>query len=120
MIKAIARHQKFVEDLLVSHNHDTNWTEVLSDHDRQLFYFQSERLIHLLVTLFVSLFALLSFFASFFINNLMIHFLTLILIILSLAYLFHYYQLENGIQSLYPLSEKLAKHTRENSQSQSG
>ena len=113
MIKAIDRYKRYLEELLLSENKHINWTEVIAEHDRQTGYFQAERLIHLIVTMFVSLFTLLSFFTSFFIGRLEIYLLTIILIILALAYLYHYFRLENGVQSLYSLTDKLHKRIQE-------
>ena len=70
-------------------------------------FFQHERLIHLLVLM---LFAVLTF-ACFGIF-LMTQFLPIIALfvlffVLLVPYIFHYYHLENGVQQLYDLYERL-------------
>jgi hypothetical protein len=76
-------------------------------HARRLSFFQHERLIHLLVTLFVALFFLLALCFSLVRPTLASWALALLLLALTFAYLLHYYHLENGVQRLYELSDRL-------------
>lgn len=79
--------------------------------------FQHERLIHLLVTFFFSLLLILAIIGLLWTGSASINsgiVLTylfagagLILFITVLLYVRHYYQLENGVQKLYPLTERL-------------
>lgn len=77
--------------------------------------FQHERLIHLIVTLFFACLLLLSVISLFLITcsytllNILILIIAAILLVTELFYIRHYYQLENGTQKLYDLSEKLYK-----------
>jgi len=104
MLKNIRDYEKYLTRLLETSEPNMDWRQILAIHDRKISYFQTERLIHLIVTMFVSLFTIISFFTSFFIQRTEILVLSLILIILSFAYLYHYYQLENLIQGLYQYS----------------
>lgn len=76
---------------------------------------QHERLIHLIVTLFFACLLLLSVVSLFLIAysytllNILILIIAAILLVTELFYIRHYYQLENGTQKLYDLSEKLYK-----------
>lgn len=73
----------------------------------QISFFQHERLIHLLVTI---LFAFLTFFGFCFFLIIDVWYVLLIeflFVVLLIPYLFHYYNLENGVQRLYSLYEKL-------------
>ncbi len=71
-------------------------------------FFQHERLIHLLVTF---LFSILSI-GSFFVFVLSLYLPTLVIfavfMLLLVPYIFHYYKLENGVQKLYDLYDRLA------------
>ncbi|MEI7539239.1 MAG: hypothetical protein WCJ36_00500 [Candidatus Saccharibacteria bacterium] len=77
--------------------------------------FQHERLIHLIVTLFFACLLLLSVASLFLVAysytllNILILIIAAILLVTELFYIRHYYQLENGTQKLYDLSEKLYK-----------
>lgn len=74
--------------------------------------FQHERLIHLIVTLFFAVLFIVSMIAWLiaptFIPGLRwpLGIQTLILFILDVFYVAHYYHLENGVQSLYEITEK--------------
>ena len=89
-----------------------------ANHTSRVRDFQHERLIHLLVTLFFGFLFLVALGAFFLILSLpiaadpLLSGLAAILATLLLAtevfYIRHYYQLENGVQRLYTLTERLA------------
>ena len=67
--------------------------------------FQHERLIHLLVTLFYAIFAILFIVLSFFLVYFVI--ICFILLIFLFFYVKHYFYLENSVQYLYTLYDKI-------------
>ena len=82
---------------------------MLEDMLRQIAFFQHERLIHLLVTLlFGLLFVLTMLYAAAFPSFAMFG-LSLVILVLLVPYLRHYYLLENGTQRLYALYDRLWK-----------
>jgi len=70
-------------------------------------YFQHERLIHLLVTLGIAV--ILMFVFCLFVTQLnrLYGILFLILLVLESAYLVHYYRLENGVQQLWEIEQRI-------------
>jgi hypothetical protein len=97
--------------------------ELIRFHRDQVQQFQHERLIHLIVTMFFALFMVI-FFIFFFILNLPDMALTgtwgtiltgcigvveLALLVVTLFYVRHYYQLENGTQKLEDYTRILEK-----------
>ena len=77
--------------------------------------FQHERFIHLIVTFFFAALLIGSMIAWMYLP-LTVHSLrwplgiqTLILFVLEIAYVVHYYHLENGVQSLYAITEQFRK-----------
>ena len=114
MDKALSAHKRFIEEKLNASLTEKETQSLLAYHIERVRDFQHERLIHLLVTFF---FAILLIAAA---TALLVQplpeltwplgFLTAILFVLELAYIRHYYLLENGVQSLYPLTEKLGTH----------
>jgi ABC-type bacteriocin/lantibiotic exporter with double-glycine peptidase domain len=86
-------------------------------HAEMLHNFQHERLVHLIITLFFVFISLLLialsatlffvFPATSVLYLLPLFIITLTLTTLSVAYIVHYYHLENGVQNLYQYSEKL-------------
>lgn len=72
-------------------------------------FFSHERLIHLLVTLFFSLISIIFTILCFTYYNYLILIITIILYVMVLFYVIHYYRLENGVQYLYKLYDKMNK-----------
>lgn len=89
----------------------------LAFYKKWLAYFQHERLIHLIVTAFFSLIAVICTLYTMFAAtisgifnvdlNLFIYALDMFFIIMSAAYIRHYYILENGVQRIYDLIDLL-------------
>jgi hypothetical protein len=107
MIDYIKRHERYVVDLLETNPERDILRELLDYHDKQVSWMQHERLAHLITMKFICLFFLMSF------GFTMIHFalpyvlLTVLLLILAVAYILHYYRLENSIQRWYSLSNRI-------------
>ena len=88
-------------------------------HQQMLRQFEHERLIHLIVTLFFALFLIIFFiFTTILFLSLpsslwgqiftySAAFITLVLFIITIFYIKHYYSLENGVQQLADLTPKL-------------
>ena len=95
--------------------------ELIDYHKTMTQQFQHERFIHLIVTMFFALFMILFFIlflilaifipkveaANYIIGGVGV--VTLILLITTLFYVRHYYQLENGTQILEDITRKLYK-----------
>jgi hypothetical protein len=75
--------------------------------------FQHERLVHLLITLFFGCLFLGSLAALFILmtplTTLLGTLLAIILLVTELFYIRYYYFLENGVQKLYAITDRLAK-----------
>lgn len=111
MYRQIIEHRKYIQSKLALKLTKEERKRLYKYHIHRVRDFQHERLIHLLVTFFFA-----GLMISAFVAWLMMPFsqlfwpltaLVAILFILELAYIRHYYQLENGVQSLYGLTEQL-------------
>ena len=83
---------------------------VLAEFEVKISYFQHERLIHLMVTLSFALFLLLSIGALFIFPSefiLTAVLLVAIFFVLTIAYVFHYYFLENSVQKMYHMRDEM-------------
>lgn len=107
MIAYMKRHESYVREMLQKDLSPQALTEIAAWHDRQIAWMQHERLVHLLVMLFVCLFFLASFAFAAAAFSLPSFALASILLVLSAAYIFHYYRLENGVQSWYALAGQI-------------
>lgn len=78
----------------------------------QIAWLSHERMVHLLVTLFISFVLILAALGFLLLQNPLFGVMAILLMILVLFYLFHYYQLENGVQRLYKIANQI--HARIN------
>ena len=87
---------------------------LLSYTQRWLSYFQHERLIHLIVTVLFGICAIVN--TGFLAVKPSIYLLLLevLIMVLLVPYIFHYYKLENGVQKLYDLVDELEKRKENN------
>lgn len=96
-----------------------DYEKLLDTHLSQVSFFQHERLVHLIVTV---LFALLTF-ATFMLLFMQLGnseefpyallVLFLLLIVLLVPYIWHYYLLENSVQKMYAQYDELLKRIRQ-------
>lgn len=88
--------------------------ELRAYHAERVREFQHERLVHLIITLFFGGLTLLFFGVLVWVTTLAITLLTVlvgilvaIVLVLELFYISYYYRLENGVQRLYQLTDRL-------------
>ena len=93
-------------------------TEEMSEQERrdaaakmlvQIQFFQHERLIHLIVTVTFAILTVLSIFAFLALEQIGLLALCILLLVLLVPYIRHYYILENGVQKLYTYYDELVK-----------
>jgi hypothetical protein len=107
MWQYLKEHERVIRAALEASPSSGGLAALRQTHARRLAFFQHERLIHLLVTLFVALFFLLVLGFAMVRPTLPAGALVVTLLCLTVAYLLHYYRLENGVQRLYELSDRL-------------
>jgi len=108
MKKYISEYMSQVESFIADDLKEAGEGEILeflSEFDRKLSWFCHERLIHLLVTLAFALFLLFEIYAAMSMLNLFSAVMSLILLCLVVAYVFHYYFLENSVQKMYRMRD---------------
>ena len=92
---------------------DEEIEKVLSEFETKIAYFQHERLIHLIVTMFFALFTLMQFALIFMIRDVWdliitaVFLMAVILLCVLIGYICHYYFLENSVQKMYRLRDKI-------------
>ena len=105
MERRILEYRKCIDELLLKPEAD--WQKIMEEHLVQIGFFQHERFIHLIVTV---LFAIMECFAlgmttAFF--QIPWFLLTVIILVLLIPYVRHYYILENEVQKMYGQYDKL-------------
>ena len=113
MYRNLLAHRDYVTQKLAGELSNEERKQLLKYHVKRVRDFQHERLIHLLVTFFFSVLFISATLAVLYLPAPGIpwpaYVILTILFVLEVAYIRHYYQLENGVQSLYKLTEKLGK-----------
>jgi len=107
MINYMKRHERYIREMLEKNLPAEAVRDLLKYHDKQIRWMQHERMAHLMTMLFVCLFALLSLGYTLLHPTMPGFILSGLLIILSAAYLIHYYRLENRVQKWYRLSVEI-------------
>ena len=74
----------------------------------QIGFFQHERLIHLIVTVTFALLTIIAILGTLITPQPALFILVLLLLVLLVPYVRHYYILENGVQKLYQYYDKIA------------
>lgn len=109
MIAYMKKHERYINEMLKKKLTDKKLQELGACHQLQIEWMQHERMVHLLVMLFVCLFMLLSLGFAIINTSIPAIALCVLLLILSVAYIIHYYRLENSVQRWYLLAEKIEK-----------
>lgn len=73
----------------------------------EISFFQHERLVHLIVTVTIAVLAMMGFVMLYLYQSIATIILELLFIGLLVPYLIHYYRLENGVQKLYSINDRL-------------
>ena len=79
----------------------------LEEHLVQVGFFQHERLIHLIVTVTFALLELLAILLSMIVDSLFTLLLPVVILILLIPYIRHYYILENEVQKMYAQYDRM-------------
>ena len=95
----LCEYNKYLDEI-IKKNSNIN-KDLLEEVLTNIKFFQHERLVHLIVTVFVGIICVLFLGFGLITENLYLIILFFLTFILFIPYIFHYYYLENGTQSLY-------------------
>lgn len=87
--------------------------KIMDNHMVQIGFFMHERLVHLIVTVLFAIGTFMTIFTYLMVDNIGLLFLALLLIVLLVPYIKHYYLLENGVQKMYRQYDKLLEYINE-------
>ncbi|MGN0538190.1 MAG: hypothetical protein ACI4M3_09470 [Acutalibacteraceae bacterium] len=107
MGKKLKNYIAFIEELLKNPESMENIEQVRKALLTEISFWQHERLIHLLVTILFALLTMMVLLTSLFCPSWGLLALFIMLLVLLIPYIRHYYILENGVQKLYTLYEKI-------------
>ncbi len=108
MEKRLLNYIKYMEGAVKDPKDKENLrTELLT----QIGFFAHERLVHLIVTVTFALLTMIAVVTFLITEKLAVIALIVVLMVLLIPYIRHYYILENGVQKLYRYYDKLSKDT---------
>lgn len=109
MKNRIVNYLACIDDILMQDKADTDYEDLIKKHLIQIAFFMHERLIHLIVTVLFAIGTFMTIFAYLFSENIGLLLLALLLIVLLIPYIGHYYRLENGVQKMYRQYDEMQK-----------
>lgn len=114
MKERILAYRRKIDELLEDEEVEksVDWNKALEEHLVQISFFQHERLIHLIVTVCFALMTVFAAVATAVSGYLPLIALVLILLVLLIPYIAHYYLLENEVQKMYVQYDKIWSRCR--------
>lgn len=107
MADRIKQYMTYVDNLLESEDEDIDWEDEARKHLIEIAFFAHERFIHLIVTVLFALMSIMVFLYAFSNFSIPIALLILMLLVLLIPYIKHYFLLENSVQDMYEQYEKM-------------
>lgn len=111
MEKRILAYRKYIDELLTKQ--DVDWAMVKAEHLVQIGFFQHERLIHLMVTVLFALLEVVTLCISVLMFTPFLGILVVLILVLLIPYVRHYYILENEVQKMYWQYDEMQNRLRE-------
>lgn len=101
MKKRIVGYRERIDALLENPPAGTDWDAVMREHLTQVSFFQHERLIHLIVTVTFAILTMIVLAVYCIAEYMPMLALIVLLLVLLVPYIGHYYTLENEVQKMY-------------------
>lgn len=101
--------KKYNEDTLNTIENNKVTKDTLEDYLCHIKFFQHERFIHLVVTALFAVLTILSAGIAYLKLDIATALLALIFLMMTIAYIMHYYFLENSVQSMYHTYDRMKK-----------
>ncbi len=112
MRKKILEYQKKMDAFLEHPPEDTDYAEEARRHLIQIQFFMHERLVHEIVMALFAVVTVMVFLVLVLYPKLILAGLLVVLLVLLVPYIMHYYVLENGVQYMYQQYDELERRCR--------
>ena len=113
MKERIIGYRKRIDALLAQPPEGTDWEAVLKEHLTQVSFFQHERLVHLIVTVTFAILTMIALAIYCIAEYMPMLALIVLLLVLLIPYIGHYYTLENEVQKMYAQYDEILRHVME-------
>lgn len=107
MKSQIQVYNNFIENKLKEDNTNEEWDKISEDYLVKINFYQHERLIHLIVTALFALMETIVITATVITESIGLMVLCAAILILLIPYVAHYYFLENTVQKMYLIYDKI-------------
>ena len=107
MKKYMLNYIKYIEDNKKNANQD-----FIDKHLIKIDFFQSERLIHLIVTITSVIVEIVSFLIGVALSNIYCIIIGYMIMCFVVPYIYHYFLLENGVQKMYRQYDEMINHEK--------
>lgn len=107
MKKQVQNYLRAIKKILEEDAPGTDWKEVALRHLIKIEFYQHERFIHLVVTVLFALMEVICISTVLVTSNLWALALALMILVLLIPYIGHYYFLENSVQELYLIYDQI-------------
>lgn len=111
MKKYILSYLNYINESLLKE--DTDFNRLLDYHLKHIGFFQHEREVHLLVMILFAVLTVLAVGVDIFSFNPAVFLLSVIFLVMTAAYIKHYYFLENSVQKMYYLYDEISRKNNE-------
>lgn len=109
MEKRMKEYLAAIDTLLNNQFTKEQWQSYIEKHLIQISFFQHERLVHLIVTVIFALLEMMAFIMVVVAFSPGLMALMLMILVLLIPYIRHYYVLENGVQKMYRQYDEMLK-----------
>lgn len=109
MKERIIGYRKRIDALLAQPPEGTDWEAVLQEHLIQVSFFQHERLVHLIVTVTFAILTMIALAIYCIAEYMPMIALIVLLLVLLIPYIGHYYTLENEVQKMYQQYDEMLR-----------
>lgn len=109
MTKQIRAYLTFLEEFFAMEHASEELSKQRGELLQRIAFYQHERIVHLIVTMSFAIFLLLSLGLWLTNGGIGLLALTVLLLVMTIAYIKHYYFLENSVQKMYLYYFKLEK-----------
>lgn len=103
----LTNYMKYISDKLEKCSDENELKDILSEHLDKIAFMQHERIVHFLVTFMFAVILCIFMCAFIFSENIMLLLLVTIIMVLLAFYIKHYYFLENTVQEMYKIYDKM-------------
>jgi len=112
MTEYLKKYMKSLRQSLDSAETSEELEKIMAEHKDKIAFMQHERLVHFLVTMMFAVILAIFMAAVLFLENIMLLILVTIIIILLGFYIKHYYFLENTVQEMYRVYDRILEERR--------